>query len=488
MKFLAVRFFAQALAATCVLMVTRLQAASIDGYSTIVVPPATYGNPEIQQIIVRTLQKSGIVVVGKASGGPEAAKTCALLWSQHGTLTQYCEFTVKDLLSGKEVARSAESSRRRFGVPANVVGSIEDAWEALHYHGFNELAYQANLKELFPDRPTYPLTEPELRAMPLDQPIEGIWADSENHYLIGVVADSRHQVDFVGVVLQSDMPMWHAGEIKLELREAASEVSCVGNIYRADKQRHGLMARFDATTGTLNCDVTLPDGTKISTVLVKTFPKIPGANITSANPQGGGWTGSGFLISDSGMVATNYHVAGQARELKARFPEVGKEFAAHVVLKDPNNDLAIVQLDGFALKDIGQTQISYGFDRSKHLSLGAPVYAIGYPLSDVMGQNPKSSSGTVNSKSGMGDDMVHLQISVPVQPGNSGSPLFDDDGNVIGIVVATLTQTQNVNYAIKSDYLLNLCEMLPDSVNLAAKGTKPKPEEVAPFVCLITAR
>jgi S1-C subfamily serine protease len=120
--------------------------------------------------------------------------------------------------------------------------------------------------------------------------------------------------------------------------------------------------------------------------------------------------------------------------------------------------------------------------------LGDSVYVIGYPLSDVMGQNPKFSNGTVNSKSGIGDDMVHLQISVPVQPGNSGSPLLDEEGNVVGIVVATLTQTQNVNYAIKSDYLFNLCEMLPNSVSLAAKGTKPKPDDVAPFVCLIVAR
>src|ERR1022692_596873 len=343
-------------------------------------------------------------------------------------------------------------------------------------------------KELFPDRPSYPLTEQDLTTMPLNQPIEGIWADPENHYLIGMVEDSRHQVDFVGVVLHTDMPMWHAGEIKLELREAASEVSYVGSIYRADKQAHGVVGRFDVTTGTLNFEVTLPDGSKTETVLVKTFPKIPGASATSALPQSGEWTGSGFLISANGLVATNYHVAGQARELKARFPKAGKEYAGHIVLKDPNNDLAIVQLDGFSLKDIGQTQILYGFDRSKHLSLGASVYVIGYPLSDVMGQNPKFSNGTVNSKSGMGDDMVHLQISVSVQPGNSGSPLFDDDGNVVGVVVATLTHTQNVNYAIKSDYLLNLCEMLPDSVSLAAKGMRPKPDDVAPFVCLITAR
>jgi S1-C subfamily serine protease len=105
-----------------------------------------------------------------------------------------------------------------------------------------------------------------------------------------------------------------------------------------------------------------------------------------------------------------------------------------------------------------------------------------------MGQNPKFSNGTVNSKSGIGDDMVHLQISVPVQPGNSGSPLLDDNGNVVGIVVASLTQAQNVNYAIKADYLLNLCDMLPESLYLVEKSGKPKPDDVAPFVCLITAR
>jgi S1-C subfamily serine protease len=479
---------ALAMALAGLLTFARLTAASIDGYSMIIVPPPNYGNPEIQQIIIKTVQKAGMTVVDKAPTGADATKTCLLIWSQHGELTQYCELRVKDIISGVEITRSAESSRIRFGIPANVVGSITDAWKALHYQGFNEVVHQANLKELFPERPTYALTEDEVKGMPLNASIEGIWADSENHYLLGIVADSRHQVDFVGVVLNTDSPIWHPGEIKLELRESASDLSYVGYFYRGDKQPAGVVGHFDSAGATLTFDVPMADGTKKPIVYIKTFPKSEGGVTASEIPHGGGWTGSGFLISGEGLIATNYHVAGQAHSLTARFPAAGKEYVGHVVLKDPNNDLAIVKLAGFSLKDVSQAQLPYGFERSKHVALGAPVYVIGYPLSDVMGQNPKFSNGTVNSKSGIGDDMVHLQISVPVQPGNSGSPLLDDNGNVVGIVVASLTQAQNVNYAIKADYLLNLCEMLPESLDLAEKSGKPKPDDVAPFVCLITAR
>jgi S1-C subfamily serine protease len=88
----------------------------------------------------------------------------------------------------------------------------------------------------------------------------------------------------------------------------------------------------------------------------------------------------------------------------------------------------------------------------------------------------------------MGDDMVHLQIDVPVQPGNSGSPLFESNGNVVGVIVSRVTDAQNVNYAIKSDYLINLTDMLPTVLQLGEAKSPPSPEQIEPFVCLITAQ
>jgi len=117
-------------------------------------------------------------------------------------------------------------------------------------------------------------------------------------------------------------------------------------------------------------------------------------------------------------------------------------------------------------------------------------------LTPILGSNPKFSEGVVSSKSGWQDDPRSLQISAQVQPGSSGSPLLDGDGNIIGVVVATLDAAkvyqiasaipQNVNFAIKSDYLLNLAAMLPTG-SLGSRTTTYSPEKAAQCVALVRA-
>jgi len=114
-----------------------------------------------------------------------------------------------------------------------------------------------------------------------------------------------------------------------------------------------------------------------------------------------------------------------------------------------------------------------------------------------MGTNYKVTDGIISSVSGIDDDMRYYQISVPLQPGNSGGPLFNNAGDVIGITSARLnskavrTDVENVNYAIKISYLLNLYNMLPNAEKLR---TTPKQVEkelqdqvkiLKNYVCLI---
>lgn len=114
-----------------------------------------------------------------------------------------------------------------------------------------------------------------------------------------------------------------------------------------------------------------------------------------------------------------------------------------------------------------------------------------------MGSNYKVTDGIISSKSGIADDVRYYQISVPLQPGNSGGPLFSKEGNVIGITSARLngkavgTQIENVNYAIKSSYLLSLYNMLPNSTRLtttstvATKELQDQVKVLKNYVCLI---
>ena len=100
--------------------------------------------------------------------------------------------------------------------------------------------------------------------------------------------------------------------------------------------------------------------------------------------------------------------------------------------------------------------------RIKISEVGEDVFTIGYPMNSVMGNNYKVTNGIISSLSGMSDDIRYMQISVPLQPGNSGGPLFNKNGNIMGITSAKLngkaigTSIENVSYAIKAIYLINM--------------------------------
>jgi S1-C subfamily serine protease len=110
-----------------------------------------------------------------------------------------------------------------------------------------------------------------------------------------------------------------------------------------------------------------------------------------------------------------------------------------------------------------------------------------------MGENCKVTDGIISSISGIEDDKRYFQISVPIQPGNSGGPLFNKDGNIIGITSATLNSktlninTQNVNYAVKAFYLLNIDKeiYLPPTSALCNKKLEEQVQILKNYVCLI---
>ncbi len=168
-------------------------------------------------------------------------------------------------------------------------------------------------------------------------------------------------------------------------------------------------------------------------------------------------------------------------------------YKTKVLLVDSKNDVALLQIDDEKFK--GLTSIPYGIVENS--DVGSKVFTIGYPLNDVMGSNFKVTDGIISSKSGIADDVRYYQISVPLQPGNSGGPLFNKEGNVIGITSARLnaqavgTQIENVNYAIKSSYLLNLYNMLRNSTKIsttsivATKELQDQVKILKNYVCLI---
>lgn len=201
--------------------------------------------------------------------------------------------------------------------------------------------------------------------------------------------------------------------------------------------------------------------------------------VVNYNPSEYDGNGSGFFISRQGHIVTNYHVVEETSELFTKLLINGnvEKLPLKVVAKDKVNDLAILKVDkaGF---DLGK-DIPYGFEYNT-VDVGEEVFTLGYPMVDVMGEELKFTDGKISAKSGIDGDITTYQITTPIQSGNSGGPLFQEEsGNIVGIVSATLNRNEfngeNVNYAIKSNLLKTLIESSSDPIKI---NTVPAAKEM----------
>ena len=179
--------------------------------------------------------------------------------------------------------------------------------------------------------------------------------------------------------------------------------------------------------------------------------------------------GSGLIISKQGHIVTNHHVIKDIDSIEVEFKnELGiNKFKAKVINSDESNDLAIIQIIDKKFEGFEETP-NYNFD-TEIAEVGTKVYAYGYPMAlSVMGKEIKITDGIINSKMGFKDDIKTYQISAPIQGGNSGGPLFDEDGTLVGINSSGLSKeiADNVGYSIKSNYISNLISALPQKIEL----------------------
>ncbi len=181
-------------------------------------------------------------------------------------------------------------------------------------------------------------------------------------------------------------------------------------------------------------------------------------------------SGSGFFITDDGFLVTNAHVVKEANRITLTTSR--GTVGAAVVKLDLANDLALLKAEG--------PRTPLPLSASRGVRLGATVATLGFPNVSLQGFAPKLAKGEIAALSGAHDDPKHFQISVPVQPGNSGGALVDERGNVVGVVSAKLDAEtalttsgalpENVNYAVKSSFLLGFLESVPD---VSAKLKEP---------------
>jgi TPR repeat protein len=212
---------------------------------------------------------------------------------------------------------------------------------------------------------------------------------------------------------------------------------------------------------------------------------VSGADRSNTVPTG---SGSGFLIR-GGFVLTCYHVVDGSERLEVLYNN--KSYEAAILRQDPGNDIAILKIEDLA--DGAE------FRAAKNMKLGQICFTMGYPRPGLQGSDVKFTSGTISSiTSGPDNDPRFFQISVPLQPGNSGGPLFDEHGNFAGMAVAKLSAIavleltgslpENVNYALKSDYILPILKTVEGSQigNPLLRGNMiDRVSEVKPYTVMI---
>lgn len=188
----------------------------------------------------------------------------------------------------------------------------------------------------------------------------------------------------------------------------------------------------------------------------------------------GGSVGTGFFITDNGYLLTCFHVVNH----RVSSIQVGTKhglFNAELVQSDPDKDVALLKVAG--------TFSSLPLISSNSVNFGEEVFTIGFPDPYLQGWQPKLTRGEISSLLGIQDNTNEYQISVPVQPGNSGGALVDEDGNVVGIVSAKLNASaslaasgvlpENVNYAIKSSSVKTFLDSVPEGWPLKLKTEYP---------------
>ena len=299
---------------------------------------------------------------------------------------------------------------------------------------------------------------------------EGLWKSSDGRYLLGIVHDQQDVLyKYKAFVVESDVRGWLPGDIKCRWTSLDDSNVSMGDWYLENKLKKSSVFKVEK-----NLILPVANAELSSLALVKIYPEA-----TSTSSQR---TGTGFTISPNGLIVTAYHVIEGGEDIEVLVPGLGF-MPANIVASNPSNDIAIL--------DVGRVTANYlHISAFKSSRISDKIYTLGYPLSSVLGDKPKYSEGVINSLTGIGNSASLMQVSIPIQPGNSGGPVLNDQNEVVGMVVSTAgieafyalsgTIPQNVNWAVKSDYIRLIAEI--DKIERLEHSSL---EDVMKSVCFI---
>jgi S1-C subfamily serine protease len=191
-------------------------------------------------------------------------------------------------------------------------------------------------------------------------------------------------------------------------------------------------------------------------------------------------SGSGVVVA-SDRVLTNHHVVAACAQVQV--VQEGRRVGARVIAQDPRHDLALLEALTVAPKGRGALALR------RSPVTGESVMVAGFPLAGLLGQDIVVTTGIVNAQSGVRNDQTQMQISAPVQPGNSGGPLLDKSGRLVGLVVSKLNAlrtaattgdiAQNVNFAIKPEIVRAFAQTHGVAMGAVDAGERMETEDLA---------
>ncbi|WP_256005119.1 S1C family serine protease [Pedobacter deserti] len=180
--------------------------------------------------------------------------------------------------------------------------------------------------------------------------------------------------------------------------------------------------------------------------------KINSSSQNTTNERPANYGGTGFALTETGFILTNLHVIEGAEAISVQ-DNLGKSYKVSVVRTDSQYDLAILKITDTAFRAL--PNLPYRL-KGNTVGMGEEVYTLGFPKDDsVYGR------GYVSSKTGYNGDTTQYQVSIPVNPGNSGGPLLDQQGNIIGVISAKQSQVDGATFAVKSRYIQEALNSIP---------------------------
>ena len=192
--------------------------------------------------------------------------------------------------------------------------------------------------------------------------------------------------------------------------------------------------------------------------------------------------GTCFLISDQGYFITAKHLVYKKKYVKIQQRESGQAFFTEVVYRDSLLDFAILKCSD----KIGSELKAPPYKLSNTApGLGDDVFTLGYPKTDIV-----FTKGSVSSANGFRSDSMTYEVSMPANKGNSGAPLFSNDGKLVGFVIANHSKKQSVTYVVKPSFIQDRIDNLQDSLNINMKHnyirnyskTSQRVKKLSPFV------